>query len=381
MERNDDKAVRRLRRGWPRLFRSRGGLLKRLAVLELVAASLLACDPMHVQFDDVEPAVPYQAALIRDAPVPNQLTVMTWNVKFAGGRIDFFFDCHGDRALMNDEEVLKHLDGLAAKIRQVNPDIVLLQEVDVDSKRCAYVDNLQYLLDHTDLNYGMYASQWRVDYVPSDGIGPVNSGNAIISRWPLTEGERIALPLIEEQDGLTQYFFLRRNILRAKVDLPSREPIWAVNVHTSAFSNDGTKKKQIDRFKEELDSLSEAGRSFVAGGDLNTLPPDSAQTSGFSDSVCEGQFDADDYGGEEDWLNELLAAYQEAIPHEDFKADNAPYFTHTTDGSGFWNRRLDYLFTNLSFHSGLVHQSAEQGGMDTMPLSDHAPVTVKLVLP
>lgn len=363
-----------------RAYRTLSNLAK-LAVVESMLLPLLACDPFHTELEDAQP-VHYEATKYTEpGKVGNEVLVMNWNVKFAGGRIDFFFDCYGDRVLMTEEEVMDHLAGLAAKINQVDPDIILLQEVDVDSKRVAFIDMMQYLIDNTQMNYGVYASHWRADYVPSDGLGRMDSGNAILSRWPLEDAERIPLPLIEDQDALTKYFWLRRNILKARVDFPERDSLWVVNVHTEAYSQDGTKKKQIDQFKAELDELAAAGVTFVGGGDLNALPPQTEKTSGFPDSKCEGEYDADDYSAETDWLDGLYADYEEAIPLEDYAENNAPYFTHTVDKDGFWNRRLDYLFTNSSFRDGLVHQSEAQGGMETMPLSDHAPLTAKLKLP
>lgn len=345
------------------------------ALVELLVTPLLACDPMHTQFDDIEPAAQYRAKSLQKPPAPgDELRVMTWNVKFAGGRIDFFFDCHGDRALMQEAEVLQHLDGIVQKIRQVDPDILLLQEVDVASKRCAYIDTLQYLLDRTDLNHGAYASQWKADYIPSDGLGAMDSGNAILSRWPLTDSTRIALPLVEEHDALTQYFYLQRNVLKTRVEIPGK-PVWVLNVHTEAFSNDGTKRKHIDGFKAEMDALHARGELVIAGGDLNTLPPGTVKLSGFADSVCKGEYEADDYRDDVGWLDPLYADYEEAIPTAEYTANPERYYTHTTDKAGFWNRRLDYLFTNSTWRDGMVHQSVELGGVATMPLSDHAPVT------
>ena len=352
----------------------------------LVAAGLIAsgCDPFETTFEPIEPAKRYEAAQLVDAPAAGDaLHVMNWNVKFGGGRIDFFFDCYGDRALMDQSEVVDHMKGLAAKIRQVDPDVVLLQEVDVEAKRSAYVDQVQWLLDHTDLNYGAYASQWKADYVPSDGLGRMDSGNAILSRWPISGATRRALPLVDEQDALTRYFYLRRNILEAQIELANRA-VWVVNVHTSAYSKDGTKRDQIDRFADRLIELDEAGRLFVAGGDLNTLPPGSDKWKSFPDAVCEDEeFEADDYTSEKGWTDRLYEHFEPAIPTADYRQNNAAYFTHTTDKDGFWNRKLDFLFTNAQFRpdSGMVHQSEQQGGMATMPLSDHAPVTVTLELP
>jgi len=85
---------------------------------------------------------------------------MTWNIKFGGARIDFFFDCYGDRVVMTEQEVIQNLAGLLRKIRQVKPDILLIQELDRFSKRSAYVDMLQYIADSAGLPYAVYASQW-----------------------------------------------------------------------------------------------------------------------------------------------------------------------------------------------------------------------------
>lgn len=342
-------------------------------------------DLFHTTFQDTEDAVYYQASDLKAAPAPTDtLVIMTWNIKFAGGRIDFFFDCYGDRTLMKKEEVLANLDGLAAKINQVNPDILFLQEADVQSKRCAYVDNVQYLLDHTDLNYAVYASQWKADYVPSDGIGRANSGNAILSRWKIGSAIRVALPLLTEKDALSKYFYLRRNYLKAIVEIPQKDPLHVLTIHSEAYSHDGTKKKQIDRFYAELAALDSAGTVFVAGGDFNTIPPASAKVKDFPDSKCtEEQFQADDFTEDIDLMVPFYNRFEAETPLSDYTVNNDPYFSHTTDKNGFWNRKLDYLFTNGHFvaGSGLVHQNAAQGGMETMPLSDHAPITVKFILP
>jgi endonuclease/exonuclease/phosphatase family metal-dependent hydrolase len=242
---------------------------------------------------------------------------------------------------------------------------------------------MQWLLDHTRLDYGVYASQWKADFVPSDGLGAVDSGNGILSKYPLAEAERIALSLRSDQSGLERYFYLKRNVVRAKLVLPERDPVYVVATHAEAYAEDGTKRQHIERFRAELDRLDDEGHVVIGAGDLNTLPPGSGQQFDFSDSACTEEYVADDYREESDWLAELYARYEPEVPLADYHADNARYFTHTTDKSGFWNRKLDYVFTNASVveGSGLVHQDEASGGMETMPLSDHAPVSVEIELP
>ncbi len=354
----------------------------------LCAAWLVGCESFDIfrtTFPDVEPAVMYRAAQqTPPASAPTRLRVMTWNIKFGGGRVDFFFDCHGDRSQMSQDEVVAHLEGLTSKIRDYDPDILLLQEVDVLSKRTAYFDQLQYVLDHTDLNFAAYASQWRADLIPQDGVGRVDTGNAILAKWPLEDATRFALADITEFWWAKNYFWLRRNAIRATVAVPGRDDLHAVGVHAAAYSKDGTKKKHIDRFKQLLDEIHDAGGAVIGGGDLNALPPQSAKIEDYPDSVCpdDGEFDAGSYAGEEQWLQPLYDSYSPSISLADYAADNSPYWSHTTDGAGFWNRKLDYLFTNLPVvgGSGLTHQDESSGGTATMPLSDHAPVSFELEL-
>jgi endonuclease/exonuclease/phosphatase family metal-dependent hydrolase len=354
----------------------------RATALALTCAAVLGgCDPFHTGFEDLENAHYYRKDDPGPVPDPKPvLRAMNYNVKFGGGRIDFFFDCFGDRVLMSHDEVVRNLERLAAKIRQVDPDILVVQELDVNSKRAAYVDQMQWLLDHTALDYGVYASQWKADYVPSDGIGAVDSGNGILSKYPLSGAVRIALALRTDQSGLERYFYLKRNILRATVNVGETKLV-VVAIHAEAYAKDGTKKSHIDRFEEELDRWSDAGELVLGAGDLNTLPPESEKQHDFSDSVCTNEdFVADDYRDEATWLESLYASYASEIPLADYQADNASYFSHTTDKNGFWNRKLDYFFTNAGVvpGSGLVHQDEAHGGMETMPLSDHAPISVEI---
>jgi len=358
--------------------------------MTFVIAALLAvagwrCEPIVTTFDDIEEAEYYRAADIPTSlPItPDTLLVMTWNIKYGGGDIDFWWCCYDDRVLMTEEEVLYNLERAAEYINRVDPDILLLQEVAVDSKQAAYVDQVQYLLDHTDLNYGVYASMWRVQNAPSDGLGRADIGPAILSRWPLDSAERIGLPLRTDQDALTTYFYLRRCILKAMV--PQLDDLFVVNVHTSAWQAE-TKLKHINRFKEELDAINTDGGLFVAGGDLNTLPLGSQVISDFRDTKCgEGDFEGGDYSGEEHWLDDLYADYDTAIPREEYQSadDQEPYFSYgdKPDSLGF-TRKLDYLFTNRTDGwvpgSDSTHQDIATPGTT---LSDHCPISVKLVLP
>jgi endonuclease/exonuclease/phosphatase family metal-dependent hydrolase len=276
----------------------------------------MSCDPLVTEFATNERAKDYTAHIISSPPNKDTLTVATWNIRFGIGRAEWFGDSCGELVLFNAEEVEDGLELLAAQIAEMDADILLLQEVDIDSKRSAYIDQVQWLLDNTGMNYGVYASMWEVQFVPSDGLGRINTGNAILSKWPLSDAERIQLSLRGDQDDLTRAFYVRRNVLRAKVNYPGNL-FWAVDIHASAFSNDDTKQKQYVEFKDVLDELNAQGEHFVAGGDLNELPPGAVKNNYCDNDRCPDEESEDDEGcdfsNETTWISALFDSYVPAV--------------------------------------------------------------------
>ena len=345
---------------------------------------IISCDPLVTDFSSNEPPKEYTAKNLVSAPNKDTLTVVTWNIRFGIGRANWFGDSCGDLVLFDNETIIDGLELLAQKITEMDADILLLQEVDTDSKRSAYIDQVQWLLDHTSMNYGVYASMWEVQFVPSDGLGRVNTGNAILSKWPLSEAERIQLSLRGDQDALTKAFYVRRNVLKAIVNYPGN-PFWAVDIHASAFSNDDTKQKQFLEFKDVLDEINSKGELFVAGGDLNELPPGATKNNYCEEDRCPDELPEDDEGcdfsNETTWINPLYDTYVPSVSLVDYQQNEQLYFTHASthdinDERYQWNRKLDYLFTNTAWvpRSEITHQEAQLE-------SDHVAVSAKWVVP
>ncbi len=360
--------------------------------LFLIAIFSLSCDPFVTQFEDVEDAVHYTASSITGAEnSPAELKIMTWNIRFGAGRMPWFGDSCGENVIIQSSVVVDTLSKIANFINDQNPDVLLLQEVDVSSKRTGYIDQVQWLLDNTDFNYGVYASMWQADFIPSDGLGKVDAGNAILSKWPIKNAERIQLPLRGDQDDLEQYFYLRRNILKSSVLINDGLEIEALCTHTTAFATDDTKKKHLEKFHETLSNIGD-DKIFVAGGDLNALTSSyEGDERNFCDvDRCAEDVCDDDYinneiyqgsyfnhlEGEEDFLTPLYEDFNAAVPLID--TNSSEHFTHSTwitsedfsDDDGPYNRKLDYIFSSHLLENTVTH--------DKFNLSDHAPITTIL---
>lgn len=372
---------------------------------------------------------------------PTQLKVMAWNVKYGACRVDFWFDFWGDRVQLSTTEVDDCLTKIAALIREYDPDILMTEEIETGSKRSAYVDMVQYLLENTNLRYAMYDETWDARYVPSEGLGRVNLGNAIFSRYPITKAERIRQDDRTDQDVVTKTFYLKRSFGRAEIDLGDRT-VAAYVVHTEAYDNDGTKQKHIKQIYDELNAQTVP---WVAGGDWNELPPlcDEKAAAGAPDS-CEGVLRlkgflderASSKGTEYEqppYTPSVMKPYFDdfapSIPRSRYGAGDAaqrPLFTHsvlgpdglnaelactadsecpvtstcnTTKGlcdvctgsscaggvPGWWNRTLDYLFVRKGETWSMTDVLQEPGRLgitgDPSRLSDHAPVVGTWGLP
>ena len=354
----------------------------------LVVVAVIGCNLLVKQFRNLENGVLVTAKHKPTASFKTEsIFVMTWNVRFGAGREPWFGDGCGTRAIFSEAEIRGNLNRLAAKINELKPDILLLQEVDVRSKRSGDIDEVQWLLDNTYFNYGAYASMWQAKYIPSHGLGRINTGQAVLSRWKITKGRRLQLPLRGDQNALVRYFYLRRCMLVADIALPGADRFCVVNTHLDAFSTDGTKKKQIDRVKEELDLLTKSGVRFVAGGDFNLMPPGSDSTDFCLKDKCPGQSfhgpndnprhkEGSCFTPEITWLQPLIDAYSPSVPLDRYAMNQKRYFTSSPDPVGLWDRKIDHLFTNTGWVPG-----SDTTYQHIIDLSDHVPVAARWELP
>jgi len=371
-----------------------------------------ACEPLADQLDfNSADAVLLRAETLKSPRLDEAedgtigLRVMAWNVKYGARRLPFWFDCWGDRVSMSYDEVTDNLEALYELVREADPDVLMIEEVEVNSRRSAYVDMVQGFLDHTELNYAAYFSSWDSRYIPSEGLGRMNLGNAILSKHPIKSAARIRQRDRTDLDPLTESFYIKRVIGRATLEVGEGE-VAAYVVHTEAYDVDGTKAAQIEQLMELID---QEELPFVIGGDFNELPPNAARLEGFPDEreepVC-----GDDYL-QPPYTPEVMRPYFEelkpSIPLEaygDTEEAQSRFFTHSVLGgeedngrawSGDWNRTLDYLFAspNSSWRAGssdVLQRAGQEVGVygelssgegplnwtlqvEPLELSDHAP--------
>lgn len=112
--------------------------------------------------------------------LPDTLTVVSWNIGYAGlgDNMDFFYD-GGRRVRDSRTRTAQNLQEIIRTLKNLHADLILLQEVDLDSHRSygiREVDSLQKAFPEYHLSF---AYNYKVHWVPiplKNPIGRVNSG-------------------------------------------------------------------------------------------------------------------------------------------------------------------------------------------------------------
>ena len=131
------------------------------------------------------------------------LKILTWNCGYGalGDNADFFMD--GGRGVMtaDRERVQSNLDGILEASAQMDPDVILYQEIDTNAARSHFIDEeitmINGLLKEDELRYSSaYADNLNVRFIPFPipPIGRVKSGIMSFTGAFTSSAERIQLP-------------------------------------------------------------------------------------------------------------------------------------------------------------------------------------------
>ena len=287
----------------------------------------------------------------------DEITVVTWNIHYGGGPT-----LEVGRG-QSRAAVVQYLDSIAANIRSWDADIVALQEVDRSAIRSYDIDQLAWLQEATGMPYAIWTPTWDANWIPHPGLNPkkqigrVLSGQAILSRFPLTKAEHTRLPQPEESGALYNLFYLHRHLTEVTAQLGPDLELRIMNAHLEAFDS----QNRIEHAERTIAAISPAGPRTILLGDMNCAPTEAKVRKAFPDEP-ETDMSLDDT------IDRLrgIPGMQEIVPPSVYAASESAWFTFPAHAP---NRRLDYIFHSEK----LVLASAKVPDMSDPP-SDHLPV-------
>ncbi len=200
------------------------------------------------------------------------LSLVSWNCGYGalGDNADFFMDGGSSVYTADRARVQVNLSGIRDTLKELAPDFVILQEVDINSARSYGTDERSVLRDAMPGASEAFACNFNSLYVPYPlpPIGHVESGLFTLSRAEPRTAERISLPV--PFSWPIRIVNLKRCLLVSRFPVrDSDRELVLVNLHLEAYDSGDGKIAQTRQLVTFMRDEYEKGNYVIAGGDFN----------------------------------------------------------------------------------------------------------------
>ncbi|MCH3880743.1 endonuclease/exonuclease/phosphatase family protein [Tenacibaculum aquimarinum] len=270
-------------------------------------------------------------------------SIVTYNIGYLSGMTN-------NRAIAKPKELFdKNLEIVKSEFKKVKADIIAFQEIDYASARSYDVDQ-QDEIAKLGYNYIAEGTNWDETYVPfpywppSMHFGRMNSGQSVISKYPIKEYKRIVLERVADAPFYRDALYIERLAQVTKVVIEDKEVV-VINVHLEAFD----KQTRVNQFNAVLELFNSYKNEYptILLGDFNSRARD-------KEAIIQKMFALNDVGN---------AAFNAGNPGNTFDTKNPV-------------ERIDYIFYTKKSIEYLDGKVLTQFG----EASDHIPVEMHFKL-
>lgn len=205
-------------------------------------------------------------------PEKESYSVMTYNIGFGAYLPEYSFFMDGGKSSWgkDKESVTYAVKGAGTAVNDVNPDFVLLQEVDRDGTRSYHIDELELLKQSLKGYYYVYAQNYDSPFLFYPFLEPHGANKAGIvsfSRAEITDTMRRSLPISE---SFSKFVDLDRCYSISRIPVKDGKLLCLYNMHMSAYgSSDEIRTGQLAMLYEDMTADYSAGNYVICGGDFN----------------------------------------------------------------------------------------------------------------
>lgn len=228
-----------------------------------------------------------------------EYTAVTYNIGFGAYTPEFTFFM--DEGIMEDgtktvgkyskaksrESVEACTQGDIDVLEELDPDFLLLQEVDTDSTRSFQVDQQAAIEDAFPDLSSAFATNFHSAYLAYplfDHHGVVNSGLLLMGDAKVDSAIRRSYPVAE--DFPTKFFDLDRCFIVERLPVAGGKDLVLIDSHMSAYDEGGViRAQQVELIKSTLEQEAAQGNYVIAGGDWNHALCDSLEAHTFAQQV------------------------------------------------------------------------------------------------
>ncbi|MGI6045589.1 MAG: endonuclease/exonuclease/phosphatase family protein [Eggerthellaceae bacterium] len=215
--------------------------------------------------------------------VDESYTAVTYNLGFGAYTPDYTFfmdegvmadgtETQGNRARAESRESVEACtQGDIEVVQNLDPDFILLQEVDTDSDRSYHVNQVQSFIDAFPGYASVFASNFHSAYLAYplyEPHGSVNSGLLTLSDKQINSAVRRSYPV--DESFPTKFFDLDRCFEVMRIPVDNGRELVLINSHMSAYDEGGTvRTQQLAMLNDLLKQEADAGNYVICGGDWN----------------------------------------------------------------------------------------------------------------
>ena len=200
------------------------------------------------------------------------LSIVSWNCGYGalGDNADFFMDGGSSVYTADQARVESNLSGIRNTLKDLNPDFLILQEVDINSARSYGLDERTVLREALPGASESFAYNFNTLFVPypMPPIGHVESGLYTLSAAAPVRSERISLPV--PFSWPIRLFNLKRCLLVSRFPVKdSDRELVLINLHLEAYDDGEGKEAQARQLTALMQEEYAKGNYVIAGGDFN----------------------------------------------------------------------------------------------------------------
>lgn len=266
----------------------------RVILLLLLAIALLVLAYLAYVLIDYhrigDQTLPVTHVSMRQPAAGQRYDIVSWNIGFGAYEADYgFFMDSGDQSRAWSKARLEtNLDAIGQCLKELDADLLLVQEVDTDATRSYHVQEyeaLQAALQDGRAYSRVFAQNYDSPYLMyplTKPHGASQAGLAVFADFGIDSAQRVELPI---ETGFTRFLDLDRCYSRSRIPMEGGKDLVLYNLHLSAYTSDGSiATEQLKLLLADMQAEYEAGNYCVAGGDFNKdLLGDSGAYFGTSD--------------------------------------------------------------------------------------------------
>lgn len=212
---------------------------------------------------------------VQELPLNVPVTITTFNIGYGGldKDRDFFMDGGVESRSESLERTLENSREIISFLQASQPNIMLLQEVDIRSSRSFDVNQLKMFQEAFPHHASVHGWNYKALWVPVPVFNPMgyaDSGITTFGEYAIENPVRYQLPGSEAWPR--QLFDLDRCMIETKIPVDNGKTLVLVNLHLSAYDKGGrVREHQIGFVKQYLTDQVLEGHYVIVGGDWNHL--------------------------------------------------------------------------------------------------------------